>query len=424
MRRRWAGCLVLSLLASSAFADESQRWLPVPAEPAVSLGVPSVSLGVPRAATKARGSSPDDGGFRTTYWASEIVSPAPDGALVIAPVQAPEASSVPPPPPPASSTSEGLFYVPPPPHDRDRDPPKKKRRHESRSFGDYVHDMFQNEDGGRCMFESDHCFDEFSSPVTNTFLAEDPRSLTEIRPIFLYQIIPNNNPQYRGGSALFYGTQLRLALTERWSVVVNKLGGATINSGGGSAVENQSSFAEFWIGPKWTFLRNEDSRTLGAAGVTFQLPSGTQAGQNTGSLSVAPYLTFGQHFGQTSFGAFNVINTLGYAFRTDNTRSEYFYNTFHIDYDVACRNKIFPFVELNWLYYTRSGKALPYDFEGADFANFGSQFVDGRNNLNLAVGMRYKFSECIQTGVAAEFPLVGTRDLQQFRLTIDFIFRY
>src|SRR6478672_3014476 len=193
--------------------------------------------------------------------------------------------------------------------------------------------------------------------MTNPFLAEDPRSLTELRPIFLYQIIPNNNPLYRGGNALFYGTQARLALTERWSVVINKLGGATINSGGDSAMPNQSSFAEFWIGPKWTFLRNEDTCTLAAAGVTFQIPSGTQAGQNTGSGSIVPYLTAAQHFGETSFGSFNVLDTLGYAFRIDNQRSEYFYNSLHLDYDVGNSHKIYPFVELNWFYYTRSGNA-------------------------------------------------------------------
>src|SRR5262249_25617678 len=41
-----------------------------------------------------------------------------------------------------------------------------------------------------CAFQSDHCFDQFISPVTNPFLFEDPRSLTEVRPIFMYQRIP------------------------------------------------------------------------------------------------------------------------------------------------------------------------------------------------------------------------------------------
>jgi hypothetical protein len=50
--------------------------------------------------------------------------------------------------------------------------------------------------------------------------------------------------------------------------------------------------------------------------------------------------------------------------------------------------------------------------------------VDGRDNLTIATGFRYKFSECVQTGMALEFPLVGTRDIFDFRLGIDLIFRY
>src|SRR5262249_20160296 len=42
----------------------------------------------------------------------------------------------------------------------------------------------------RLAFGSDCDFDDFVSPISNPFLAEDPRSLTELRPIFLWQTIP------------------------------------------------------------------------------------------------------------------------------------------------------------------------------------------------------------------------------------------
>ena len=45
-------------------------------------------------------------------------------------------------------------------------------------------------------------------------------------------------------------------------------------------------------------------------------------------------------------------------------------------------------------------------------------------NLSLAPGVRYKFNESFQFGTALEFPIVGTRDLQNFRWTLDFIIRY
>src|SRR3954465_2811545 len=148
---------------------------------------------------------------------------------------------------------------------------------------------------GKC-FESDHCFDYFASPVSNPFLFEDPRALTEVRPIFLFQTIPNSNPVYRGGNAEFFGTQFRVALTDQWSFVMNKLGGVAINPGDNSPLDSQAGLAgpglgaevaELWLGPKFTFLRNTETGAVAAAGVTFQLPVGpAKVAQDTGKLSV------------------------------------------------------------------------------------------------------------------------------------------
>src|SRR5262249_53548323 len=44
----------------------------------------------------------------------------------------------------------------------------------------------------RGLLESDHAFDFLISPVSSPFFAEDPRSLTELRPLFFYQYGPNN----------------------------------------------------------------------------------------------------------------------------------------------------------------------------------------------------------------------------------------
>src|SRR5262249_35049902 len=62
----------------------------------------------------------------------------------------------------------------------------------------------------RCLFQSDHCFDNFISPITNPFLFEDPRALTEIRPIFIQQGSPSSQYIFHGGSEQFLGTQLRV----------------------------------------------------------------------------------------------------------------------------------------------------------------------------------------------------------------------
>jgi hypothetical protein len=275
----------------------------------------------------------------------------------------------------------------------------------------------------RSWFQSDHAFDSFASPVTNPFLAEDPRALTELRPIFMFQGIPNSNPLYQGGNMQYFGVQGRLAITDRWSIVMQKLGGLAVQPG--NNLPDESGFSELWIGPKFTFWRNDCTGTLAAFGLTFQIPVGSEkVFQDTGDLSLAPYVSFAQSFGKSSFGTFNVMGTTGYSFSTDNQRSDYFYSQLHLDYDVANLHKIYPLVELNWIRYTSNGGARAQDFEGGDLINFGANNVSGNNFLSLAFGARYKFTECVQMGAAFEFPVSGRKDLMDYRVTVDLIFRY
>jgi hypothetical protein len=187
----------------------------------------------------------------------------------------------------------------------------------------------------------------------------------------------------------------------------------------------RSGFAEIDLGPKYTFLRNEHSGTLGAVGLTFEIPAGsTRAYQDTGDLSLFPYLTMGQNFGRSSYGSFNALGEIGYSFAVDSKRSDFFLTSLHLDYDIGNLHKIYPLLELNWRYYSTNGKANVQTFEGGDLINYGATDVSGRNNLSLAPGLRYKFNENFQLGTALEFPIVGTKDLMNFRWTIDFILRY
>ncbi|HEY1379475.1 MAG TPA: hypothetical protein VGF55_21915, partial [Gemmataceae bacterium] len=399
--RRLAASLTVTLAGWAGVAAGQERtWKPAPAEPAVTLGPPTVALGPPRAARSEpviRGQAPDDI-HRVSQWVTALTEP--DGGTVL-PLQVPaptvaSATYTPPldPPPPPPPPDPLLASAPVRSGVNDR---KAGREHKS-YFGEWFQGWGAGGPEGKC-FESDHCFDYFISPVSNPFLFEDPRSLTEARPIFLMQTIPNSNPIYRGGNTEFFGSQFRLALTDQWSFVMTKLGGVWINPGSDSPFGSEVGLAELWLGPKWTFLRNTETGTVAAAGVTFQLPVGPdKVAQDTGKLSIVPYVTAAQNFGCTTYGSFNAMATLGYSFRADSDRSDYLFTSWHLDFDVGNQHRLYPLIELNWFHYSRSGGARPFDFEGRDLVNFGSAFVDGRNNLSLATGFRYKFSECVQTG--------------------------
>ncbi len=281
----------------------------------------------------------------------------------------------------------------------------------------------------RSMFQSDTMFKNFSSPVTNPFYFEDPRALTEIRPIFIWQHTPTTNTVWNGGDNFALAARGSVALTPNISVVVNRVGWSFISPKTGTPeISSANGFSELHLGPKFTFIRNDVSNTVAAFGLTFEIPTGpSRVLQDTGSLSISPYFSIAQSFLRSDYGTFNFMNTTGYVFRTDGQRSESVFASFHIDYDLRNSHRIYPLAELNFRYYTRNGTARALDFEGSDLGNFGSSSVANLGELTLAIGSRFVITNNVQLGIAAEFnvlPNSSGRHLDQFRLTTDLIFRY
>lgn len=280
-------------------------------------------------------------------------------------------------------------------------------------------------------FMSDQAFNSFVSPVSNPLFFEDPRSLTELRPIFMYQRIPGKyrtvtdlgtgtTRAFSGGDLQFFGLQARLALNERVSLVLNELGGISFNpdEAGPIGLSGGTSFAEIQFGPKFTFYRDDCTNTIAAIGVFFNIPAGDQkAFQDTGNGGATPYISVGQKLGN-----FHLLSTFGYRFGFGNERSESFYLSAHLDYSIF--DRIYPLVELNWYHWTKNGSRSGADFEGQDLINFGSNNVSGNDVLTLAAGVRFKITENIQAGIVYEFPISPRDDLLSYRIGADMIFRY
>lgn len=346
-------------------------------------------------------------------WVPALGAPVPVSPQTASPLVT-VVSAPPPAPPPVDP-----YFVPPPPPIANPIPPPSSGFTGPGLFGC---EWLGNTCGkGRSMFQSDHDFDGFISPVSNPFLFEDPRSLTELRPIMIYQTTPTNNPGLAGGGLWFIGTQGRVAITDRFSIVLNKMGFLYSDPEANPLdFHPEIGFAELWIGPKLTFWRDDKTGTIAAVGATIQIPAGSADNfQDTGKISVAPYISFAQVF----LHDFHFMTTAGWTIG-DNERTDYFYNSYHLDYDVGGLHKIYPLIELNWVYYSNNGGTLPINFEGRDLINFGAEDIAGENSLTVAFGARYKFSECLQTGLVMEFPLIRTKDLIDFRITADVIWRY
>jgi hypothetical protein len=280
-------------------------------------------------------------------------------------------------------------------------------------------------DKERLRFQSDCAFQELISPISNPMLAEDPRSLTELRPLYIYQTIPGDQYYFKGGNTQYFGLQGRLAVTDRFSVVLHKIGGYLINPGSPSGLETEIGLTEIWLSPKFAFWRDVETQTIASGGLQFQIPvGGGNVYQDTGSLSLVPYVSFGQGLWKTGAGTFAVMNTAGYSISTNSQRSDYFYDTVGLSLDVADGHRFFPVLEMSWFHYMNNGSARPFlAFEGRDLANIGTPAA-GRDYLSIAPGFRFQFSPNWQFGLSTEFPLLGTKDLMKFRLGLDVIWRY
>lgn len=281
--------------------------------------------------------------------------------------------------------------------------------------------------GERNLFQSDHKFDGFASPVSNPFYFEDPRALTEVRPIFIWQHTPNSNPIFAGGNNFFVGARGSVAFTDWLSLTIDELGWVFADPRNPVGdFHSANGFSEFHVGPKVTFIRNDTSGTVAAFGITFEVPTGPKrVFQNTHDFGMTPYFSIAQNFLRSDFGSFNFMNTDGYSRGFGSPRGDFFYASFHLDYDVGNLKKIYPLVELNYTYYAANGQQEPINFEGRDLFHFGAGSVHGLNELTVALGLRYKVSEALQFGLVGEFNvLTPSREMDAFRLTFDVIFRY
>lgn len=90
--------------------------------------------------------------------------------------------------------------------------------------------------------EQRSALDDMISPVSSPTVNEDPRNVTEIRPIFLYHRIPSDF-LLGSGSLQVAALQVRVALHERFSLIATKDGRVWINPSGGDEIDGWANIA-------------------------------------------------------------------------------------------------------------------------------------------------------------------------------------
>ncbi len=276
--------------------------------------------------------------------------------------------------------------------------------------------------GGRCrscrdrllgwIARSQPCFDDFISPMTNPVFFEDPRTLSEVRFIYLRHDFPN---AAGGGTVNLWAPQIRAALTDRLSVIATKAGFITSTN---TLIDD--GWSDVSLGLKYNLLANSRTQTLLTAGVTYELPVGsTRTLQGNGDGLFNLFLT-----GGTEIAGFHWISGSGFLLPANRSaESQIWFWSNHFDHRLGS-TPFYGLMEVNWYHWMGSGKNGIPGLEGGDLFNFGSTGVSGNDIVTGALGMKFKPNRNTELGVAWEVPLTNRRDVLHDRFTVDWILRY
>ena len=263
---------------------------------------------------------------------------------------------------------------------------------------------------------SDHCFDDFISPLSNPFYFEDPRSLTEVRGIFLNNSLPRQ----------YHAAATRRCIP-RSSAVGSPTGSASSlptwdisRSTRPRTAAAPVGFASAPIGVKYNFVRNVETQFLLTGGITYFIPGNMANFHQPADGDAHIFLTGGKQI----FDRGHWISGTGFRIPLDsNWGTQFWYWSNQWDYEIV--DRWFPLVGVNWWHFMRSsGVGGGSPVTGLDLINIPNGNVAGTNVASGVVGVRWKATDQFVVGTGYEFPLTTRKDILQDRFYVDVIFRY
>ncbi|MGB7328042.1 MAG: hypothetical protein WBD31_24415 [Rubripirellula sp.] len=271
---------------------------------------------------------------------------------------------------------------------------------------------------------SDPCFDDFISPMINFVFFEDPRTVTELRPIFVTHQVPNTIGAGvpAGGSIQLFALQFRIALSERLSLIAVKDGYIVDNTEGALDGLLDSGWADVSAGLKYNLIRDDKTGTLASAGFTYEIPLGEEkALQGLGDGEFHVFGTAGQRLLD---GNAHWLTAVGYRFPVDDeVQSSSVHWSNHLDFRMT--DNLYVFTENAWWHWTDDADTgLPLGVAGQDLFNLPVNNVDGNDLVTQNVGFKLKPRRNLEAGVAYEFPLTEFKDVIDDRVTLDLIMRF
>ena len=258
----------------------------------------------------------------------------------------------------------------------------------------------------------DKAFPNFIGFVSNPSLAIDPRSLTQMYPVYDHVSMSAIRP-FPSGTIDAAGPGLNIALTERLNFGITK---------GAYVWTDFRKTREGWLDlggyVQYTVIRDVQNQFLATAGLGWTAPSGASAlFQGSPPAYLNPYVTFGKEFGE-----FHVLSTTGFNFPAGSgtATTQLFYGNVHLDR--RCFGWLYPLVEFNWgVHTTNVNLDLPFRH---DFFDLDSFTANG-NIITVAPGLNaVLIKDKLEVGAVYQTPMASQNNVHFNAFLVKVLLRY
>jgi len=281
---------------------------------------------------------------------------------------------------------------------------------------------------------------DYSMPVSNPVYNGDARNVTMVRPVMLFQSMPDQikaniggteTNVNLGGDVQVTALQFSYAFNERWSLVAVKDG--YVDCDPDNTLDDHSGWADIAGGVQYSFIYDPAHNFIMTGRLVYESTSGdSDVFQSNGDGNLAPAVLF-----LKGWDALQFSGTVGLVLPFDSDEENtLLYDSWNLSYAVT--DWFRPLVELNHFHVLNSGdrSLANYDgsqddlvaaittFNGCDLINLGGEHnEDNKDLVTMAFGSRFRINKWIDVGAAYEIPLTDDDEtLLESRFTVDAVF--
>jgi hypothetical protein len=275
-------------------------------------------------------------------------------------------------------------------------------------------------------------FGDFISPSSSPTVFEDPRPTTEARPIYFYQRLGEDfgeNAGIDGGDLHVLVVQLRLKLSERFGLVLNKSGYVWFRPDVEvfDTLETDDGWANLGFGVKYAAYRDPARNAMLTFGLRYESSSGDKdVFQGRGQGALNPSLA-----GLWGVGGFHAMAYTGPRIPISGDDSTFWDTALHFDYKLT---SFYPVGEFAWTHVLDDGRRIPFRDEGNELFDIGSSRASGKGVVTAGVGFRWRPLEAFgaddspfansDIGFTYQVPLTSDRGFLGWRLISDVTLRF